>query len=176
MVMLKGTKLRAYPGREELERLYVTERLSTRACATALGIGHGTLCCWLEEAGIPRRSIADAKAGQKPAARTIEASVSSRRRHLLEGMPSVGYKLRPDGYVYVRRPEHPNATVSGYILEHRLVMSEALGRALTALEDVHHVNGDRRDNRLENLLLVAHADHLREHYSSREIDALGRFV
>lgn len=51
---------------------------------------------------------------------------------------------------------HPNGK---RIYEHRLVMEQKLGRALKRSEHVHHVNGDRKDNRLENLMLVTAAEH-----------------
>jgi hypothetical protein len=57
------------------------------------------------------------------------------------------------GYVMVYAPDHPRAGRSPYAFDHIMVMEHALGRHLFADETVHHKNGVRDDNRLENLEL-----------------------
>lgn len=101
---------------------------------------------------------------------------SSRKRKWITGEPlhyitghNNGYNFgggRTDerGYVLIFLPKsHPRRGManqkSGYVRQHRLVMAEHLGRNLTSNEIVHHLNGDKGDNRLENLQLVSDSEH-----------------
>jgi hypothetical protein len=76
-----------------------------------------------------------------------------------------GGRVDKHGYIYVKvYPDNPfydsMANNMGYIAEHRLVMAQHLGRPLKRTEVVHHRNGDKTDNRIENLeLYVSMSEH-----------------
>lgn len=61
--------------------------------------------------------------------------------------------IQKDGYILVFVPDHPFANGKGYVPQHRLMVESAIGRYLDPLEQVHHVNEKRNDNRLENFIL-----------------------
>ena len=73
-----------------------------------------------------------------------------------------GYAVDEQGYILKHQPGHPQATESGYVRLHRLVMEAHLGRLLLPEEVVDHWNGDTSDNDPGNLrVFPSNAEHLR---------------
>ena len=79
-------------------------------------------------------------------------------------------KITQRGYVLIYKPKHPFCQRGGWILEHRLKMEEYLGRHLTKGERVHHINGDKTNNFIGNLMLFSsHSEHLKHHMSDPKV-------
>lgn len=107
------------------------------------------------------------------------------QRYFGAGNPSWkgGRHQRLDGYVYrLVGAEHPFSTADGYLLEHRAVIEKWLretepnGKRLIRLGEklylspdwhVHHIDEDRSNNRLENLMCVTPEEHRKIHTAMR---------
>lgn len=76
------------------------------------------------------------------------------------------FGLRPNDFFY------PMANKGGYVPEHRLVIAKHLGRCLHPWEIIHHINGIKDDNRLENLQLVSDLGHKQLTMLEAKIDKL----
>jgi hypothetical protein len=91
-----------------------------------------------------------------------------------------GQRIDEDGYIRTYAPGHPWPRRSGYVFEHVRIMELAIGRRLEPGETVHHRDGDRQNNAVENLEILKRGDHSRLHRLKdahlRERDSLGRFA
>jgi len=78
-----------------------------------------------------------------------------------------GKKTRPDGYIR-------DSKTDKYL--HRVMVEEFIGRLLKPHENIHHINGDVSDNRIENLIIVTNSTHRKLHVKEQFRDEKGRFA
>jgi len=141
-----------YKNKKWLNQKYIVEKLSSTNIAEICKCDHKTILFWLAKYDIKIRSKGSggrlfARGKNNP---NWGKDFSGEKNPRWKG----GKTRDHNGYVLVLKPEHPHANkYTGYILEHRLIMEEKLGRYLESSEIVHHIDGNRKNNNAENLLL-----------------------
>ncbi len=80
-----------------------------------------------------------------------------------------GGRKKKNGYLYIMKKEYPRSDRQGYVAEHILVWEKAHNRTLPNGYIIHHLNGIRDDNRIENLIALTSKQHhkLRIPYQKR---------
>ena len=70
-----------------------------------------------------------------------------------------GRSKHSDGYILLYKPNHPYKNYKNRVREHRLVMEKFLGRDLMPNEVVHHLDGNKENNKIDNLYLTKICEH-----------------
>lgn len=89
------------------------------------------------------------------------------------GMWKVEKTIKSNGYLWAKCPQHPNAFKDGYVLAHRIVMENHLGRILRSNEIVHHIDGNKSNNDISNLMILTQSQHSKLHSIEREVEGRG---
>ena len=76
-----------------------------------------------------------------------------------------GTRTTRAGYRQIHCPEHPRADSSGYVMEHILVWEQSTGVPVPLNCCIHHLNGKKADNRIQNLCMMQHSAHTVFHHT-----------
>ena len=79
-----------------------------------------------------------------------------------------GTRKTAGGYRQLLMPEHPRSDKSGYVMEHIVVWEQETGMILPPGFCIHHLNGDKTDNRIENLCVMLHKAHTVYHHTGKK--------
>ena len=159
---------------------YNTGKFSISMLSEKYGISKGKMYYMLRDAGCvftrkKRKEPSPDEWEHRSKAQKGKTISEAQRRIISEknscnfnGMNGYGHtKDHNKGYVLAYVPKHPKAHRDGYVMLHTVLMERHIGRYLEPNEVVHHINHDRKDNRLENLKLMDKKEHMKMHMTER---------
>lgn len=164
-----------------LEELYVDSFMTLEQIGELLGCTLNTVRNHLVRDGVKIRSPSEYPRSEAQIAASRKTAVEILRKYHPPAKPKLpkppkaaprGWFVTANGYVMRKVDDHPRKNKSGYVPEHTLVMEKHLGRYLCEDEVVHHINHDRRDNRIENLQLMTKQEHYLFHSRDRDMAAV----
>jgi hypothetical protein len=148
MKVVPKEKIDKYKNFEWLNGKHNTENLSLRDIEKITSVSRRTLSKWMDELNVPKRTKEE---GSSLSGKTRDYKYGE-NHHRWKG----GKTVSPTGYVLI--------SIQGKTyLEHRFVMEKHLGRKLKGDEHIHHINGIKTDNRIENLCIVDPVEHQKIH-------------
>jgi len=154
----RNSKYEILNNKEWLYNEYIINKKSIKDIASIVGCKKGTIQSSLKWAKIPRRIDSVGFLLKYPDGRFGEYSSNWRG-----GKRNGGENGR---YTMILKHNHPHADSSGYVMEHRLVIEEKLGRILTKDEIVHHLDGNGHNNDISNLQLTTRKKHFKDHFDA----------
>lgn len=72
------------------------------------------------------------------------------------------------GYILLKCPNHPRADKKGYVMEHILVFERESGISVPLNCDIHHLDGNKKNNDISNLCLMSHGGHTKYHKERKD--------
>ena len=108
------------------------------------------------------------KMGIKKAREMEFLNRSEARKGTLASNWKGGIRKTSGGYRQLLVPDHPRADKCGYVMEHIIVWERETGMILPPGLCIHHLNGDKTDNRIENLCVMQHRAHTVFHHTGKK--------
>lgn len=158
-------------------KLIYEESLPFKEVAKIMGVAISSLTSFRYRNNLPNRGWAKGihpMAGSKMPKELKErlSKISSERTGEKNSRWCGDKRTNYQGYILIRKPEHPFADCNGWVREHRLIVEKHLGRILDRSENVHHLNCIKSDNRLENLVVCTNSEHHRLYHLDTAISNL----